>query len=75
MDGPGFHPFNHATSFTIESSLANNEIKEDWESPLNKTFPIRITLENDIYSSTPRYIQVTIASETIVSGLYLETYK
>ena len=75
MDGPGFHPFDQATSFAIESSLAKYEIKEEWESPLNKTFPISITLENDIYSSAPRFIQITIASETIVSGLYLETYK
>ena len=74
-DGPGFHPFDHAASFAIESSLADHEIKEDWESPLNRSYPISITLENDIYSSTPRFIQITISSETIVSGLQLETYK
>ena len=74
-DGQGFHSFDETTSFAVESSLANDEIPKDWESPFNKTFPISFTLEDDVYSSAPRFIQITIASETIVSGLYLETYK
>ena len=75
VDGPGFNFFDETTSFAIESSLTSYEIETDWESPKNVSFPIRFTLKHDIYSSTPRFIQITVASDTIVSGLYLETFK
>ena len=75
VDGPGFNFFDETTSFAIESSLASYEMKTDWESPKNTSFPISFTLKNDIYSSTPRFIQITVASDTIVSGLYLETFR
>ena len=77
MEGQGFLSFAEKTSFATESSVSSN-IKDDWESDWDsgdRSFPIKLQLNYDIYSSSPRFIEITIATATIVSGLYIETHR
>ena len=77
MEGQGFLSFAEKTSFASESSVSSN-IKDDWESDWDggdQSLPIKLQLNYDIYSSSPRFIEITIAEATIVSGLYIETHR
>ena len=77
VEGQGFLSFAEKTSFATESSVSSN-IKDDWESDWDsgdRSFPIKLQLNYDIYSSSPRFIEITIATATIVSGLYIETHR
>ena len=73
MEGQGFLSFAEKTSFAFESSVSSN-IKDDWDSG-DQSLPIKLQLNYDIYSSSPRFIEITIATATIVSGLYIETHR
>lgn len=72
--GQGFQPLGPHISFSVQTSLSSLE-PQDWTSTDNRTFPIHVQLEKNIYSTKPRYIDVNLPYSMIITGLDIETWR
>ena len=72
--GQGYQHLGTKVSMRVHSSISNVE-PLDWSTAENKTLPVHVQLEKDIYSEKQRHIEVEFPYQMIVTGLYIETLK